>query len=86
MMKFYGTMVCKDCLEAREHLNAAGVLFDYVDISVSTGNMKEFLRLRDTRKEFDDVKKHGSIGIPCFLKDDGTVIIGASQLLKEARG
>ena len=23
MMKFYGTMVCKDCLEAREHLNAA---------------------------------------------------------------
>ena len=86
MMKFYGTMVCKDCLEAREHLNAAGVLLDYVDISVSTGNMKEFLRLRDTRKEFDDVKKNGSIGIPCFLKDDGTVIIGASQLLKEARG
>ena len=86
MMKFYGTMVCKDCLEAREHLNAAGVLFDYVDIYVSTGNMKEFLRLRDTRKEFDDVKKNGSIGIPCFLKDDGTVIIGASQLLKEARG
>ena len=86
MMKFYGTMVCKDCLEAREHLNAAGVLFDYVDISVSTGTMKEFLRLRDTRKEFDDVKKNGSIGIPCFLKDDGTVIIGASQLLKEARG
>ena len=36
MMKFYGTMVCKDCLEAREHLNAAGVLFDYVDISVSS--------------------------------------------------
>ena len=45
MMKFYGTMVCKECLEARERLNAAGVLFDYVDISVSTGNMKEFLHL-----------------------------------------
>lgn len=86
MMKFYGTMVCKECVEARERLNEAGVLFDYVDISVSVGNMKEFLRLRDTRKEFDDVKKNGSIGIPCFLKDDGTVIIGASQLLKEARG
>lgn len=86
MMKFYGTMVCKECVEARERLNEAGVLFDYVDISVSVGNMKEFLHLRDTRKEFDAVKKAGAIGIPCFLKDDGTVIIGASQLLKEARG
>ena len=43
MMKFYGTMVCPDCVKAREALNAAGVLFDYVDITVSTANMKEFL-------------------------------------------
>ena len=86
MMKFYGTMVCKECVEARERLNEAGVLFDYVDISVSVGNMKEFLHLRDTRKEFDAVKKAGAIGIPCFLKDDGAVVIGAAALLKEARG
>ena len=33
MMKFYGTMVCPDCVKAREALNAAGVLFDYVDIT-----------------------------------------------------
>ena len=39
MMKFYGTMVCPDCVKAREALNAAGVLFDYVDITVSTANM-----------------------------------------------
>lgn len=50
MMKFYGTMVCPDCVKAREALNAAGVLFDYVDITVSTANMKEFLYLRDTHQ------------------------------------
>ncbi len=85
MMKFYGTMVCQDCVKAREALNAAGVLFDYVDISVSTNNMREFLHLRDTRKEFDAVRKAGSIGVPCFLKDDGTVIVGAESLLAAAR-
>ena len=86
MMKFYGTMVCKECVEARERLNEAGVLFDYVDISVSVGNMKEFLHLRDSRKEFDAVKKAGAIGVPCFLKDDGSIALGAAALLKEARG
>ena len=56
MMKFYGTMICKHCVEAREALNAAGVLFEYVDITVSTKNMREFLHLRDTHKEFDEVR------------------------------
>lgn len=83
MMKFYGTMVCKDCVAAREELNAAGVLFDYADISTDTANLKEFLQLRDTRKEFDDVKKSGAIGIPCFVKDDGSVVIGTEKLLKD---
>ena len=66
-------------------MNAAGVLFDYVDITVSTANMKEFLHLRDTRKEFDAVKKAGSIGVPCFLKEDGSVILDSRTLLEAAQ-
>ena len=85
MMKFYGTMICQDCVNAREALNAAGVLFDYVDITVSTKNMREFLHLRDTCKEFDEVRKQGRIGVPCFLKEDGTVIVGAQTLLDAAQ-
>lgn len=86
MMKFYGTMLCPDCLRAREALNAAGVLFEYVDITVSMKNMREFLRLRDSSRVFDEVRRAGSVGIPCFLKEDGTVLLGAKQLLEEARG
>lgn len=85
MMKFYGTMICPHCVKAREELNAAGVLFDYIDITVSTANMKEFLRLRDTRGEFDGVREEGKIGVPCFLKEDGTLILDAETLLKEGR-
>ena len=86
MMKFYGTMICKECLEAREWLPAAGIQFEYADITVDIANMKEFLHLRDTRKEFDAVKKQGGIGIPCFVKDDGSIVIGVKNLLEETKG
>lgn len=85
MMKFYGTMICQDCVKAREALNAAGVLFDYVDITTSSAALREFLRLRDTRKEFDAVRRDGRIGVPCFVKDDGTVVVGAQTLLDATR-
>lgn len=81
-MKFYGTMICPDCLKAREMLPAAGVEFEYVDITVSTKNMKEFLALRDTREEFAQVRAEGRIGIPCFLKEDGSIILDAKALLE----
>lgn len=82
MMKFYGTMLCKDCLEAREALNAAGVLFDYVDITTSTANLKAFLRLRDENAAFSDVRKSGAIGVPCYVMDDGSVSLDTAALLK----
>lgn len=85
MMKFYGTMICQDCVKAREALNAAGVLFDYVDITTSPAALRDFLRLRDTHKEFDAARRDGRIGIPCFVRDDGTVIVGAQTLLDAAR-
>ena len=85
MMKFYGTMVCPDCVKAREALNAAGVLFDYVDITVSTANMKEFLYLRDTHRELDAVKKAGAIGVPCLLQEDGSEVLDPQTLLEAAQ-
>lgn len=83
MMKFYGTMICQDCLRAREALPAAGVPFDFVDITASVGNLREFMRLRDGNVAFDEARAAGHIGIPCFLKDDGTVIVGMEQFLTD---
>ena len=79
-------MICKECVEAREWLPAAGIQFEYADITVDIAKMREFLHLRDTRKEFDAVKKNGGIGIPCFLKDDGSIVIGVKNLLEETKG
>ena len=39
-------------------------------------NLKEFLHLRDTRKEFNEVKSLKYVGIPAILTDDNKIIIG----------
>jgi len=38
-------------------------------------NLKKFLHYRDTRKEFDEIKKAGRVGIPCFVLNDGEKIL-----------
>ena len=40
------------------------------NITESMKNLKEFLALRENRKEFDDAKKFGYVGIPAILTDD----------------
>lgn len=65
-MIIYGTHRCPHCEEAERVLKAKGVAYEYVNIFGSTKGMKEFLKLRDHRAEFDPVKEAGSIGIPCF--------------------
>lgn len=66
-------MLCPDCVEADRVIKEKGIECEYICITDSTANLKEFLRLRDERPEFAEIKKEGSIGIPCFLKEDGSV-------------
>ncbi|WP_294160677.1 hypothetical protein [uncultured Selenomonas sp.] len=63
MIKIYGMPSCPDCQVIAPDIGS--------DVHV----MKEFLRLRDTSPVFDEAKKNGSIGIPCFVLEDGTVTL-----------
>lgn len=72
-MKIYGTTLCPDCRDAFERLAKEQISYELVDIMESTKNLREFLHLRDQRKEFDPVKAAGGIGIPCYVEDDGSI-------------
>lgn len=65
-------MLCPDCVACRTDLDAAGVAYEYLDFSEHLINLKEFLVLRE-RPEFEDVKKNGSIGIPCIVDEAGKI-------------
>ncbi|EKA93877.1 glutaredoxin domain-containing protein [Fusobacterium periodonticum] len=80
MPKVYGSMLCPDCVEAKEYFEKVNYKYEFVNITESIKNLKEFLALRDNRKEFEEVKKLGYIGIPAILTDDNKIILGDEVL------
>ena len=83
--KYYGTPLCPDCLAADEALRGAGAPTEFINITASTANLKEFLALRDSRAEFAPIKAAGSIGIPCFLREDGSLTFDVAEVAKAGR-
>lgn len=75
MLKIYGSMLCPDCVQIRKDLDSAGVEYDYRDFSENLQNLKEFLTLRDMHPVFEEVRREGKIGIPCIVKEDGSVTL-----------
>lgn len=85
-MKYYGAKICGDCVAAAEAIEKNGLDIEFIDITASTANLKEFLKLRDTQDIFAEVRERGGIGIPCFVFDDGTVSFDLPGITSEAPG
>ena len=68
----YTMNTCPDCIEAKKKLKDDHN-YEFIDIGDDVKHLKEFLSLRDNRKEFDDAKTNGYIGIPCFVYPNGKI-------------
>ena len=55
----------------KEALSQADIKFAYQDISAGMLPLKQFLKYRDTRAEFDAIKAGGRVGVPCIVVNDG---------------
>ena len=80
-MKVYGSEICRDCRDFKALMAERGFEVDYIDITESVGNLREFLNLRDHDAAFNPVKERGSIGIPAFVNDDGAVTVDLNTAL-----
>ena len=47
IMKVYGSQICSGCRNYKAVQQSRGFEADYVDITASTANLREFLRLRE---------------------------------------
>lgn len=65
---------CPDCNYVEEQIKGNNH-YEIIDIGQHVKNLKEFLRLRDHNPAFEDAKKNGAAGIPCFVFEDGTVTL-----------
>lgn len=74
MITVYGMPSCPDCASVEEQIRGRKD-FRMVDIGAHVVNLKAFLRLRDLRPEFDEARRMGYVGIPCFVLEDGGVTL-----------
>lgn len=81
MIKIYGSMLCKDCVQCREELDAAGTAYEYLDFADDLRNLKDFLAIRDSSPLFEIVRENGGIGIPCIVREDGSITLDWEEFM-----
>ena len=81
MVKIYGSMLCPDCVQCREDLDKAGIKYEYLDFADHILHLKEFLAIRDGNALFDAVRENGGIGIPCIVKEDGSITLDWEEFM-----
>lgn len=81
MLKIYGSMLCPDCVDCCADLDNTQYAYEFLDFAHSLKNLKEFLAIRDRESVFDAVREKGGIGIPCILREDGSVTLDWSEFL-----
>lgn len=69
----------------KEFLSSNGFDYTYIDITESMRNLKIYLRLRDTRPEFDEIKNNVRVGIPFIMIGNGDKLIFEKPKLDELR-
>ncbi|MDD6438345.1 MAG: glutaredoxin-related protein [Prevotella sp.] len=83
MIKIYGMPTCPYCAYVDEQVKGDN-RFAVIDIGANVRNMSAFMHLRDSNPVFDHSKAIGDIGIPAFVKEDGTVTLKPEEVgLKE---
>lgn len=79
MIKVYVMDTCGDCQIVKQKLSD-NPGYELIDIGKHVRNLKQFLVLRDNHPGFDAVKRKGTVGIPCFVLEDGSVCFSAKKM------
>lgn len=79
MIKIYGMKTCHDCKFVAGQIKN-DKRFVMIDIGEQVQDLKTFIHLRDHNPVFDAAKATGSVGIPCFVLEDGTVTLNPEDV------
>jgi len=79
MIKMYVMQTCPHC-EYVEKQVEGNPDFELIDIGKHVRNLKQFLDLRERDPAFDEAKKIGDVGIPCYVLEDGTVTLSSRDV------
>ncbi len=84
MIKVYGMKTCIDCAYIKEQL-AGNTAFEVIDIGENVKDLKAFMCLRDVNPAFSEAWEKGYVGIPCFVRPDGSVTLSPEDVGLKSR-
>ena len=85
-IKLYGSKHWPGCPDVKEALLQKNIDFEYVEITDSMKNLKEFLKIRDKDDAFAIVKRTHSVGIPMLLIDGKVNFNITEELINTLKG
>lgn len=77
-----GSHLCPDTLYALQQLSQAGAETEFKDILSCHADLKAYLALRETSELYSEIRGTERLGIPCFLKEDGSVTMDLHDILR----
>ncbi|KGQ67585.1 hypothetical protein [Gallibacterium anatis] len=78
--KLFFAQACPDTAPFVAELARLNVEYEEAEIQSSLSNLKQFLALRDSRSEFDNIKQRGGIGIPALVLENGKIVLDIKAL------
>lgn len=79
-----GSHLCPDTLYALGQLTAAGVEADFQDILSCHGILQDYLQIRESSPLYEEIRGTRRLGIPCFVKEDGTMTLDLKDILQSS--
>lgn len=79
MIKMYVMKTCPYC-EYVERQVAGNPDFKVINIGENVRNLSEFLQLRDHHPAFAEAKAEGDIGVPAYVREDGSVTLSSAEV------
>lgn len=76
-----GSHLCPDTIYALQRLKEADAEITYKDILSCHADLLDYLALRDSNPLYDNIRGTRRIGIPCFIKEDGSLTLDLNDVL-----
>ena len=76
-----GSHLCPDTLYALNQLTASGAEADFQDILSCQDALKTYLNIRETSDLYAQIRGTQRLGIPCFVREDGSMTLNISEIL-----
>lgn len=77
-----GSHLCPDTLYALQQLAAAGAEIGFKRHFIRHADLKAYINLRDNSDLYAQIRGTERLGIPCFVKEDGTTTLNLAEVLK----